>query len=117
MTHPTTGEMGIWLLEQDFGDLLAGIVIEKGAVELRVAENLVRAELAETENAALRKGLKSSTFWSSWGLPLGFIMGFVTAAAVAFVGVWLGDELKQLTPAASYSVDFTAGDYRLRVAW
>jgi hypothetical protein len=116
MTHPQTGEVGVWMHEDDFGELLAAVILEKGDLKTKIAEEQVARAFAEAEANALRKGLGSASFWATWGLPIGLAMGAVIATAVAFVGVWLGDELKRFTP-ANYSVDFTAGDYGLRIAW
>lgn len=117
MAHPQTREIGIWMHEDDFGELLAAVILEKGDLKQQIAEEQVARSFAEAEAKALRKGLGSASWWATWGLPLGFLAGIATAAVVAFVGVYVGDQLKATLTPADFDVDFSNSNYRLRIAW
>lgn len=78
------GRVGVWIEEQAFGDILAGIEREKGAEKVKTEHERIARELAEDRARQIEAANRPLPLWISYGLPtglgavvLGLVLGFV----------------------------------------
>lgn len=76
---------GVWIEEDAFGDLLAGIVRERGELKGQIAEQKVMTDIAEARGAALEKELSGQALKNVWLPVVAGVLGF----AVGSVGAYL----------------------------
>ena len=76
-------EIVICMQEQSFGDLLAGIEIQKGECNSKLAKSEIARKIAEKQAEEAIKGSSSLQWKAIWGPVIGFVAGALTAGAVA----------------------------------
>lgn len=73
----------ICMQEKTFGDMLAGIEIEKSECRLKAVRAEIAQKAAEKQAKAVSEGAASLEWRAVWGPVIGFVAGAFTAGAVA----------------------------------
>jgi len=85
------GRIGVWIQEKTFGEILAGVELEKGEIRRELEKEKVRRRLVEDKAAAIEQSIAGTEWRATWLPVIGFVVGFVSASAAA-VGIFYAVE-------------------------